>query len=311
MYRRLSFESTDIDETEQFFTDSFGKVEMGWPTFSRIEQWGVQDDRFTLSFLAFAGGYTSLADTDEFNIAAASSSCPWEEGRDSGDFGTSPKLFRPGHPTSVVVGDAAVRNVVLGRRTLERTARLLYGQDDLVVAFDGGETVGPEAGRAWLRVVEVAHQYARAGALGNELVRSSLYRLLAVTALESFRLHADRHALRLSAERRAAIHRKAAEFFREYASLPVTIEDAAEAAGASVPELVLAFRAHELDGATPTAYLRDVRLAAALDDLRAGDPTLGDTVREIAVRWGFGSASRFAQLFRAKYGINPKWVLDR
>ena len=103
----------------------------------------------------------------------------------------------------------------------------------------------------------------------------------------------------------------AAEFLAAHASLPITIEDAADAAGATVPELVDAFRAHTPQEFTPTAFLRDFRIRAAMADLRTGDPTLGDTVKDIAHRWGFASPSRFAAHFRAAYGVSPKWVLDR
>jgi AraC-like DNA-binding protein len=44
--------------------------------------------------------------------------------------------------------------------------------------------------------------------------------------------------------------------------------------------------------------------------LQEADPTLGDTVQEVAHRWGFASPSRFAAHFRAAFGVTPKWVLD-
>ena len=81
--------------------------------------------------------------------------------------------------------------------------------------------------------------------------------------------------------------------------------------GPETEALVRAFRAHHPLGLTPTEYLRRTRLAAAHADLLRADPTAGDTVREIAARWGFAHPGRFAAAYRAAYGVPPKHTLDR
>jgi AraC-like DNA-binding protein len=75
--------------------------------------------------------------------------------------------------------------------------------------------------------------------------------------------------------------------------------------------LTAAFVTHAPLGLTPAQYLRRTRLAAAHRDLVNGDPTRGDTVREIALRWGFPHPGTFAKHYRDAYGSNPRWVLDR
>ncbi|PWW25266.1 helix-turn-helix protein [Geodermatophilus normandii] len=68
----------------------------------------------------------------------------------------------------------------------------------------------------------------------------------------------------------------------------------------------LAFRRH-LD-TTPTAYLRQVRLAQAHRQLREATPGDGVTVTAVAARWGF-TPSRFTAHYRAAYGVTPSSTL--
>jgi transcriptional regulator GlxA family with amidase domain len=60
---------------------------------------------------------------------------------------------------------------------------------------------------------------------------------------------------------------------------------------------------------TPTAYLRQVRLARAHAGLLAATPGDGQTVTAIAERWGFPSASRFTARYREAYGVPPSRTL--
>ncbi|MGY1710312.1 helix-turn-helix domain-containing protein [Geodermatophilus sp. SYSU D00758] len=64
----------------------------------------------------------------------------------------------------------------------------------------------------------------------------------------------------------------------------------------------LAFRRHR--NTTPTAYLRQVRLAQAHRELRDATPGDGVTVTAVAARWGF-TPSRFTERYRAAYGVLP------
>jgi transcriptional regulator GlxA family with amidase domain len=142
-------------------------------------------------------------------------------------------------------------------------------------------------------------------------VRAQLTRHLAVAMLECFPLVGDRHERALSMEAQGRRYRTAVAFFDDFASLPITVEDAARAADTTTQALVRAFRAHHPLSLTPTQYLRRTRLAAAHTDLLAADPTAGDTVGEIAARWGFAHPGRFAAAYRHTYGVPPKHTLDR
>lgn len=72
-------------------------------------------------------------------------------------------------------------------------------------------------------------------------------------------------------------------------------------------ELHASFRRHF--GTTPTGFLRRVRLERAHQDLRAADPSSGDTVSAVAARWGFGHAARFTGCYREQYGVLPSRTL--
>ncbi|KEP75577.1 hypothetical protein HR12_26145 [Microbacterium sp. SUBG005] len=97
--------------------------------------------------------------------------------------------------------------------------------------------------------------------------------------------------------------RRAVAHIEAHAHEPLTLEDIATAAGISGRGLQHAFR-RTLD-MTPMEYVRRVRLSAAHDELRAGTAV---SVSDVARRWGFSSASRFARYHREHYGQNPAQV---
>lgn len=59
-------------------------------------------------------------------------------------------------------------------------------------------------------------------------------------------------------------------------------------------------------GMTPRQYIERVRLARAHADLTAAT---GDTVADVAYRWGFGHVPRFAARYRERYGVAPSHTL--
>jgi AraC-like DNA-binding protein len=79
-----------------------------------------------------------------------------------------------------------------------------------------------------------------------------------------------------------------------------TVGQMAVFGGMSVRRLQEGF--HHWIGCTPMAYLERVRLRRADADL-AADRSV--TVSDIAARWGFSSASRFAAAYRRRYGCSP------
>ena len=149
--------------------------------------------------------------------------------------------------------------------------------------------------------------------LAEPLVRAATLDMLATTVLAAF----PNTAMILDhrpgpGQIRPAALRRAVQYMEEHAALPITLTDAAEAAGTSPHALRHAFRHHL--GVTPAAYLRRVRLAGAHRDLGEADP-LDDSagpdggwehVARVAARWGFSQAGYFAVMYRKTYGQGPR-----
>jgi AraC-like DNA-binding protein len=103
--------------------------------------------------------------------------------------------------------------------------------------------------------------------------------------------------------------RRAVAYMEDHLAEPVRIADIADAARLSPRGLQDAFR-RQL-GRTPMQQLRLLRLEAARDDLLRADPADGATVADIARRWGFEHAPRFAAAYREQFGENPRDTLRR
>ncbi|MFK4548141.1 AraC-like DNA-binding protein [Streptomyces tendae] len=63
-------------------------------------------------------------------------------------------------------------------------------------------------------------------------------------------------------------------------------------------------------GIPPMAYLRQVRLSRARNELVHGEPDVL-TVSAVALRWGFGHLGRFGALYQRRYGEPPSRTLRR
>jgi AraC-like DNA-binding protein len=87
---------------------------------------------------------------------------------------------------------------------------------------------------------------------------------------------------------------------------PWGVVELARLAEVSVRSLQAIFHRHT--GLTPMAYLRELRLAHAHEELRRARPDR-TTVAEVAHRWGFGHLGRFAAAYRERYGVSPSATL--
>lgn len=79
-----------------------------------------------------------------------------------------------------------------------------------------------------------------------------------------------------------------------------TVGEMAVLAGTSVRRMQEGFRMWM--GCSPTEHLVDVRLQRARADLGGDEPL---SIGDVAARWGFSSASRFAAAHRRRYGVSP------
>jgi AraC-like DNA-binding protein len=115
--------------------------------------------------------------------------------------------------------------------------------------------------------------------------------------------HPDREALCASAKSIAPqTIRPAVELIEAKPHLPLTITSLARQCHISPRALQKGFIRHL--GISPMAYLRQVRLRRAHQELLVSDPS-AETVASIARRWGFTNPGRFATAHAARYGETP------
>jgi AraC-like DNA-binding protein len=169
--------------------------------------------------------------------------------------------------------------------------------------------ISQAAGASWARLVQIiaadaAHPrgLARHPLLRGQLIEALIGGVLLAT---DHRHRDDLHYDTRTTAPRAM--RQAMDAMQEHPEYPYTLTDLADITGVSTRSLQAGFRRYL--GSTPMAYLRQVRLARAHDDLRAADPSQR-TVAEIAYRWGFTHLGRFAAVYRARYGQPPSWTLN-
>jgi AraC-like DNA-binding protein len=86
-----------------------------------------------------------------------------------------------------------------------------------------------------------------------------------------------------------------------------TIPELARTVGVTTRALELGFR-KELRK-TPREFVREQRLLRAHDELLHANPGDGTTVTEVACRWGFWHAGRFAASYVERFGVRPATTL--
>jgi AraC-like DNA-binding protein len=280
------------------------------PGFSyRLTQAG--DQQMTVSQVRLQGAVSFWGGTEVFAIShARGARYDWQDRDEAGTATGAPVLFRPGRHGLVVAEAVRSTNVFLPVELVQATADTVYGTPT-PVNFTSAVPVSPELGRAWSDMARYGAEVMNSEAFDEPLVRADLARHLTVGLLECFPLAGDRQQRYLSMEAQARRYRIARQFFDDFASLPITVEDAARAADTTMDALVDAFHANHPLQLSPAQYLRRTRLAAAHHDLMRADPTAGDTVQRIATRWGFPHPGRFAAAYRALYGVNPRHTLQR
>lgn len=102
--------------------------------------------------------------------------------------------------------------------------------------------------------------------------------------------------------------RAAVEFIETHAGEPLTMSEIAQEAGLCVRALQNGFAKHV--GATPSAYLRNVRLQRAHEALLVSSAS-DITVATIASAWGFFNTGRFASMYKTAYGELPSNTLRK
>ena len=108
-------------------------------------------------------------------------------------------------------------------------------------------------------------------------------------------------------ERRKKLVDQACELMLSHTDEPLSILEVCSRLGTSRRKLNYCFQ--DVLGTTPVKYLRTLRLNSVRRALRAANQ--GDTVQDIASRWGFWHLSQFAQDYRRLFGELPSSTLHQ
>ena len=300
---RERFRSDDLGEAESHIGRNYGKVDLAADRLVFAES-AVGDHRFGLRRLDIEGGYSAACDLQAFLVVQAAGGYEWEVGGQRGD-AAEPVIFEPGS-LRCRVQDTHVTVVALSVDAFTETARTVYNDDDLVVTFDDNRATDAALVRAWSSAAALA--FDAGAAIDNDLVRASLFRSLAVATLETFALRGDRRVRVLSAALQQKAYRYAVSFFEHNAARPITVDDAAGAAGVSSDALARAFRSHSPSGRTPAQHLAAVRLDAAHADIIGATIGGEEDIRTIASRWGMSERGLVRRHLEV-YGTCPRDLL--
>ncbi|MFC6861154.1 helix-turn-helix domain-containing protein [Zunongwangia atlantica] len=121
--------------------------------------------------------------------------------------------------------------------------------------------------------------------------------------LLQFREGPEMHEPKLKKRDLRAIER-AVTYINENISNTGTVQELAKVGGINVNKLQDGFQ--EVYGKTVNTYIRDVRLTRAMNMLLSGEKGVGEVVYEL----GLSSRSYFSKIFKRRYGVLPKDVLN-
>lgn len=156
--------------------------------------------------------------------------------------------------------------------------------------------------RGWLELASAISSHVDSQLLGHPLVGPYVERILMRSLLlcqPSTYFHRIHNNRRNGQPEHVAA---AVRVMEEGPQRPFTTASVAREVGVSARALQEGFRQHI--GGTPMQFLRDARLRRVrLDLLSCGNS--GESVSEIALRWGFTHLGRFASYYQARYGELP------
>lgn len=311
----LQFQSESLEETEDFLSEHYAPMRIGSATaessarISRVASDLISVDRvdfaFEMTYDVEPLGRIGLCDIATGSI------------RDHGPEGTDQESFGAGEMFVLAPADRRYAGTV--QRARYSVTMIDPGVLDQVAVGTGAGPITlldhrpvDAAAAARLRAAIDHFDTAVLGdpvAAGSPLILGHAARYVAAHVLSTFRTSAAGAVSGDSRDAHPAALRRAIGFIEENAGDDITPAQIAAAAHVSIRSLQLAFRRH-LD-TTPMAYLREVRMTRARRDLSSGTVPGGDSVAEIAGRWGFSHHGHFGQAYRRAYGETPGETLRR
>jgi AraC-like DNA-binding protein len=237
-------------------------------------------------------------------------------------------LAQGGRPFDIPAGSVAVINpclpftksssaasrklmIRIDRSLLERELRAWTGREAKEpIEFDQSQAFAMEKVATLTHVVGMLCDDLRdeSSSLDHPLVRDRVASTLASAMMVGLR-HNYSGALEAAETSIApAPVRRAERFIEDNAEKPIGLADVASAAGVSPRTLQLAFR--RFRDTTPMAHLRALRLELARSEFARAGQDHG-SVTSVAIAHGFGSLSRFAADYKARFGESPSETIRR
>ena len=209
-------------------------------------------------------------------------------------------------------GESSVTLCVnIDRRAVDDALSDALGREVLAqIDFDPTMSTARSEFRAWTNLLRLLmEQLSRPhNLLSNPLVGTPFVDCL-VRGLLLATDHPHRAAMaREVAQPAPQVVRTAIDIIEAEPDLPWTVSSLAARSYTSVRSLQVGFQRY-LE-VSPMAYLREVRLRRAHEDLLRSDPSTA-TVTSVAYRWGFNNVSRFGALHKERYRESPATTLRR
>lgn len=200
--------------------------------------------------------------------------------------------------------DVRIRQLTINGKLISRVATEERGAP---VRFHGLQPRSRTLGTLWRETASFVAEVVKSPSARQPLVLDGAARTLAMAVVNCFPNTVGGECTRMgAADTSPALLRGAVAFVEENIDRDIGVGDIAQAVHVSARAVQLMFRRHL--ATTPMEYVRRLRLEHAHRDLVMSDETTA-SVGEIAARWGFAHAGRFAATYRRTYGRAPHSTL--
>jgi AraC-like DNA-binding protein len=219
-------------------------------------------------------------------------------------------VFMPGLPADISCeAPCGLLCLMLPREELHlELANLLGHEADHSLDFATSFDLATPAGAAFMHALMLVELESRrpAGLLGHPLAAQRLEQVLLYTLLLAQPHNYTDELLTPRPAAKGGPVAEAVDLLRANPERPWTVGSLAAAVSVSVRSLQEGFR--RTVGRSPMAYLRELRLDLAREQLLAARPG-SVSVTQVAMRWGFTHHGRFAASYHRKFGQRPAETL--
>ena len=235
-----------------------------------------------------------------------------QAGRSFDEPAGSVAILNSNRPFAKKISSSARQILVrIERRRLDRELQAWTGREPReLIAFDQSQAFAAEKVPTLTHAVRMLCDDLRdeSSSLDHPLVRDRIISTVASALLVGLPHNYSRALEAREPSIASASVRRAERFIEENTMNAIGLADVASAARVSPRALQKAFR--RFRDTTPMAHLRALRLELARTELsRAGQD--GGSVTSVAIAHGFGSLSRFAADYKARFGESPSETIRR